>query len=687
MRGIRGNDLPAYVSNGLIGLRVCEVPLVPGSAILNGVVGLYPEEPLEAAIPVPYPLCGDIGIGEAWMSEQPWAVSELEQSYDFSAGELNSSFLFRVGEKAVLARIITFASRSDPALVLQQLELSSEAACEVRLRAMIGTAHARGHVGRRMIGAEAQPGDGALLWIPEGEMSCCGIAFASQCTNTREEPVIQQKHGSGPLIKEYRVTLKPGKPVRLQQVTAMIPSIVHHRPDEEAVRRLAKGLALGFDRLRACNREQWDEIWQGRIVVEGANSHHQRLIDAGFFYLNSSAHRSSPAATSMFGLASWPGYNYYYGHVMWDIDAFCVPPLLLIQPGAARSLLDFRARHVGAAKAYAKLDGHGGLRFPWQAAPRSGEEASPGPGPAAANAAHVSLHVARAFALHADATGDRRYLRDHGWPILSGVADWLVDRMSTTENSMKLLRANGPAEVPDPPDNDSFTLMTACDLLRRTIRLARSIDAEVPVSWHGLLDRIRLPVRSDGVIASHENFRVNEEKGATPSPLAGLFPMHYPASDRESKATLDFFLKRWRDYVGSPMLSAFYPVWAAMAGDRGLALALFEQGYAAYDKGRFHQCLEYREDHPDSKVPAGPFMANIGGMLMTMLMGLPGLEISAADPATWGRRRVVLPSGWKSISVNRIWAGGRPMRLVAQHGKECAELVPGSETIHSAVEA
>ncbi len=135
----------------------------------------------------------------------------------------------------------------------------------------------------------------------------------------------------------------------------------------------------------------------------------------------------------------------------------------------------------------------------------------------------------------------------------------------------------------------------------------------------------------------------------------------YPASARQRKVTLDFFLSRWRNYAGSPMLLALYPSWAAMASDRGLALQLFEEGYAGYDKGRFHQCLEYREDHPESKVPAGPFMADIGGMLMTMLLGLPGLEISDVDPVRRGRRPVVLPAGCKSISVDRLWAGGKPM--------------------------
>ena len=230
--------------------------------------------------------------------------------------------------------------------------------------------------------------------------------------------------------------------------------------------------------------------------------------------------------------------------------------------------------------------------------------------------------------------------------------------------------------MPEPPVNDSFTLMTAYDLLRRTIRIGLSIGEEVPAIWRDMADNLHLPIRSDGVIASHDEFRISEPKGATPSPLAGLFPMNYPATVRQHEATLDLFLSHWPGYVGSPMLPAFYPVWAAMRGDRAMALKLFEEGYAAYDKGRFHQCLEYREDHPDSKVPAGPFMANIGGMLMTMLFGLPGVEISDADPSDWGRRPVILPSGWKCIIVDRLWVRGAPMRMEAMHGAARARLFP-----------
>ena len=124
------------------------------------------------------------------------------------------------------------------------------------------------------------------------------------------------------------------------------------------------------------------------------------------------------------------------------------------------------------------------------------------------------------------------------------------------------------------------------------------------------------------------------------------------------------------------MLPALYPVWAAMAGDRALALKLFEEGYAAYDHPRFHQCLEYRLDHEDSQTPAGPFFANLGGLLLGLLYGFTGLEIDDGPPEAWARRPVVLPQGWTAIEVERLWIRGRPMRLTARHGAERAELTP-----------
>jgi trehalose/maltose hydrolase-like predicted phosphorylase len=87
-------DLPAYVSNGLIGLRVRAQPLQAGMALVSGYAGEDPERRIEAAAPAPYPLAGDIAVNGVWLSDQQHQVDELEQAYDFASGELTSRFVF-----------------------------------------------------------------------------------------------------------------------------------------------------------------------------------------------------------------------------------------------------------------------------------------------------------------------------------------------------------------------------------------------------------------------------------------------------------------------------------------------------------------------------------------------------------------------------------------------------------------
>ncbi|WP_122469028.1 glycoside hydrolase family 65 protein [Brevundimonas lutea] len=676
--GARDGELPAFVSNGLIGLRIREQPLAAGVAIVSGVAGLHPERRVEAAAPAPYPLAADLAIDGVWLSDQPWSVTELEQSYDFASGELTSRFVFAAPGASVRVEVLTFASRSAATLVLQEIRVIPDRPCDLVVRAITETAGLRGRVLERRCDTPGEPEpvvDGYLLWETEGGLSRCGVALHTEAfEGDVPRRAVRPWDESGPLVTEYRGRATPGAPLGVRQMAALVPSVVHARPQEEAVRRLARGRQTGFETLRARNRAAWDELWKARVVVRGAGAEVQALVDAAFFYLNSSTHPASPAATSIFGLAAWPDYHYYFGHVMWDVDAFCAPPLSLFQPGAARSLLDFRSRGLDAARANARLSKRAGLQFPWEAAPLSGQEASPGEGSGAAHEDHGSLHVARAFALHADITGDQAFLREQAWPVLRGVADWIVSRCVLTARGYEMPRAMGPAEVPEPPDNDASTLMAAGQILRRAARAAEQLGEPVPSTWLETAGSLYLPVRADGAIAAHDDFRIDEPKGATPSPLAGYFPYDHSGPATQRQRTLDLYLARWRDYVGTPMFPALYGVWAAMAGDRDLALTLFEEGYSAYDSGRFHQCLEYRRDHPDSETPAGPFFANLGGLLLGLVLGYTGLVIDDGDPRAWARRPVVLPRGWSAIEVDRLWVRGRAARLVARQGADRAEL-------------
>src|SRR5690606_13033277 len=134
---------------------------------------------------------------------------------------------------------------------------------------------------------------------------------------------------------------------------------------------------------------------------------------------------------------------------------------------------------------------------------------------------------------------------------------------------------------------------------------------------------------------SHDDYRATEEKGATPSPLMGLFPYWADIDPETMQKTLTFYLALWRDYAGAPMLPALYATWAAWAGDRALSLKLMEEGYGLYQYGRFQQTLEYRLDIPSEGVASGPFVANMGGFITGLLFGLPGLKVTDADPDQW----------------------------------------------------
>ena len=100
----------------------------------------------------------------------------------------------------------------------------------------------------------------------------------------------------------------------------------------------------------------------------------------------------------MFGLAYWPNYHYYRGHVMWDVEAFAFPVLLLTAPATARALLSYRVERLPAARRNAAMHGYGGLQFPWESSPLAGDEVYRVNAPELGFEQHVSFSTALAFA-------------------------------------------------------------------------------------------------------------------------------------------------------------------------------------------------------------------------------------------------------------------------------------------------
>ena len=669
-------ELPAYLSNGVMGLRVREVPLIAGMTLISGYTGEHPDRGIEAAAVAPYPCAGDLQIDGVNLSDVPQLIEAHDQAYDFSCAELTTRFMFRVGEVCARVEVLTFCDRVEPALICQEIALAVDADCDAALSAIVDANKIDGRALRHM---RATPGenepacDGALLWESAGGLSTCGVAYVTEILGAGVVEPTRPPLAGFRLKSSYSFRARKNRRYVLRQMVCIVPDQMHCQPEFQASRLVSLSRKRGFEAVRAANREAWAELWKGRILLVGADSRWQAMADAAVFYLLTSTHSAAAASTSIFGLATWHDYHYYYGHVMWDIETFIVPVLSLLQPGAAESILEFRWRSIAGAASNARLRGRRGLQFPWECAPSSGQECAPLPGSASWHEDHVSLDVAHAFALHAHISGDEEFLRNRAWPVLAGVAKWIESRVTATERGYEIKAAMGIAEREQPSDNSAFTNMSAAVVLGDAVWAAERLGYRPNPLWSEIANKIVLP-RQSTIVISHDGFKASEEKGHTPDPLLGIFPLGYPVASEVEQATLKFYLDLADGYIGSPMLSALYGVWAAYAGDRALSAHLMEDGYGKFCVGRFLQTLEYRKDVFPEQPAAGPFFANLGGFLYGLLMGFPGVRPGPEPLAEWSRRSVVLPEGWNAIRVERLWIRGEPTRLAAEHGAERANL-------------
>jgi hypothetical protein len=152
--------LPAYLSNGLIGVRVPRIPFIGGLAIVNGFAGMHPEDRVESFARAPYPLGGDVQLGGVWLSQAPQQVTFVDQRYDFSCGELITRLRYMVDGQMLQLEILTFCSRSLPTVIAQEIRARCDRDCEISLRSVIDPT---GIPGKQLVRETTTPGEATLL--------------------------------------------------------------------------------------------------------------------------------------------------------------------------------------------------------------------------------------------------------------------------------------------------------------------------------------------------------------------------------------------------------------------------------------------------------------------------------------------------------------------------------------------
>src|SRR5438034_870249 len=240
------------------------------------------------------------------------------------------------------------------------------------------------------------------------------------------------------------------------------------------------------------------------------------------------------------------------------------------------------------------MHGYRGLQFPWASGPRHGEEAIRLSAPHLVFEQHISLSVANAFAQYVHATGDEDYLRETAWPVLEGVANWVVSRAVKSERGYEIKQVIGVAEQTDPVDNNAYVNMGATRLLQEAAAFACRLKRPDADRWNEIARGMYLPVDNDrGIILNHDRYSTDDRgvAAATPEALAGLFPFNYSVEGSTERSTIAFYLEHAGEFVGYPMLSALLGTYAARLGDRTEALRWFERGYADFIEEQAHHAI------------------------------------------------------------------------------------------------
>jgi trehalose/maltose hydrolase-like predicted phosphorylase len=468
--------------------------------------------------------------------------------------------------------------------------------------------------------------------------------------------VFPEQHGQEPdLIHEdwhynlhlmkFSKRLSPGQTYRFSVVASTCASEHCSDPHNEAERLTIFAALEGAERLMQLHRDAWDELWStGNVFVEG-DVRAERDIRFALYHLYSFARAGTSHSLSPMGLSGL-GYN---GHVFWDTELWMYPPLLILQPEIARSLLEYRYERLDAARQNAFAHGYDGAMFPWESAD-DGSEVTPVWALTGPFQHHITGCVAWAHWKYYQATGDKDWLLNRGWPVIAAAADFWASRVDRTgPGAYDINNVIGANEWQENVDNNAFTNAIAITTLRYASEAASVLGLEANPDWKHVAENIPILKFPDGTTRENRTFDGSEIKQADVNLLS--YPIEIVTDPAQIRKDLEYYEPRMSP-LGPAMGNAILSVLYNRLGEAKKAEQIFARSYKPNEVPPFGVISE-------TAGGTNPYFATgAGGMLQAVLAGFGGLRITddgiVQTPST-------IPAKWKSLRI--VGAGKNDMEF------------------------
>lgn len=436
--------------------------------------------------------------------------------------------------------------------------------------------------------------------------------------------------------------VEPRSPESFTAVYAVSEGKSETTAKEAAYQVAQSALASGFDALLAAHTAKWQARWSAAgIEIEGDPEAQQLVNKLTFDLLQSVAvgGGSSIAPEALSG-------DFYKGHIFWDADVWMFPALLPQYPEAARSLLDYRFKHLPEARKLAKNAGFAGADYPWESA-SSGQEVAPS---GFSSERHVTGGVGFAAAQYFLATGDTDWLRTRGYPVMGGVADHFASRAKRgADGAYHIKGVYGPDENRGTVDDNTYTNALAKYCMESASDAARTLKLPASPQWSAVAKNISLPFDKTrgGYLA-----RANDDDRSTKQADGELtiYPARLPMDKTTTEKTFDYHAPR-PIKTGPAMTASMHALIAARLGRGAEAETYFRASYRPFVRGSFLLFSEKRS------LDRCVFTTGAGGVLQSVIYGFGGVDFDKWNsvPTT----KPTLPPGWKSLTLRGVQYRGK----------------------------
>ncbi len=626
------------VANGVVGVVSSAQPLKINDVVLNGVYDYYQRGRVSNILKTFNSMNLQLDINNRRIGAA--SIDNYSQVLDMKRAELVTTF--SVGRQAKIQSKI-LALRHLPYTVLTILSITAIESITVTPMSVIEAPNHLIDV-HNYFSEIDRPHVKIPLLSSQGKSPSGRIKVAASNSFIFPEP-----HGSEPrLIHEdwdynmhlakFTKTLNAGETYTFAIVGSTCSSVQYKDPFNEAERLTVYAKLEGIEKLLKKHRTEWEKLWEGDIEIEGDK---QLTKEARFmlYHLYSFAREGTDYSISPMGLSGL-GYN---GHVFWDTELWMYPPLLMLQPSLAKSLLEYRFQRLGAARQNAFAHGFKGAMFPWESAD-DGTEDTPVWALTGPFQHHITACIGWAFWKYFQVTGDLEWLKLRGWPVLKEVADFWASRVDRQgSGNYCISNVIGANEWAENIDNNSFTNAIAILVLNYATQAANILGENADPDWIHVAENIPILEFNDGVTRENSTYLGEIIKQADVNLLS--YPLEFFKNpEKVRKDLLYYFPKLSPD--GPAMGFAIAAILFAQIGEVDKALEVYKKSYQPNRVPPFGVIAE-------TAGGTNPYFATgAGGSLQALLAGFGGLRIT--DEGVQKIYDPVLPNSWKSLTIKGV---------------------------------